>query len=298
MKNNRKKPLISLIIICYNMAREIPRTICSLSPIMQRDVEPDDYEIILIDNGSNIPINVSSFQDWNVNLRYIELPKLSVSPVVAINKGLQIAEGEMCGVMIDGARMVSPRLIAGSIQAYKLHHRPIISTLGFHLGPEVQMKSVQKGYNQEIEDKLLKEINWQMNGYSLFEISTFAGSNSGGWFKPIAESNALFMPRSLWQELGGYEEKFISPGGGLANLDTYFRACMLPNTQVIILFGEGTFHQVHGGIATNSPESKWGVFHEEYQKIRGHAFNVPQVDPIYLGKVAPQILSSILHSVS
>ena len=35
----------------------------------------------------------------------------------------------------------------------------------------------------------------------------------------MAESNALFMDRDLWLELGGYDERFTTPGGGLANLD-------------------------------------------------------------------------------
>jgi hypothetical protein len=45
-------PKLSVIVIGYNMARELPRTIRSLSPAMQRDIKPGDYEIILIDNGS------------------------------------------------------------------------------------------------------------------------------------------------------------------------------------------------------------------------------------------------------
>ena len=45
-------PKLSVIVIGHNMPRELPRTIRSLSPTMQRDIEPGDYEVILIDNGS------------------------------------------------------------------------------------------------------------------------------------------------------------------------------------------------------------------------------------------------------
>jgi hypothetical protein len=39
------------------MARELPRTIRSLSPIMQRGIDPADVEVILIDNGSTEPFD-------------------------------------------------------------------------------------------------------------------------------------------------------------------------------------------------------------------------------------------------
>jgi len=292
-----QKPTLSLVVIGYNMQRELPRTILSLSPEMQKGIEADDYEIILIDNGSTEPIDLEICHRWNAPLRYIEMSNPTVSPVPAINRGLELARGELCGVMIDGARIASPGMLLRTIQASRLHDRPVISTLGFHLGSEVQMASVHKGYNQEKEDRLLEQANWTGDGYRLFEISVFAGSSAGGWFKPIAESNALFMPRALWHELGGYEEQFVSPGGGLANLDTYSRACALPDSQLIILLGEGTFHQVHGGIATNALVSKREEFQAEYRKIRGYPFQIPRVNPLYLGQIAHQVVPSISQAI-
>ncbi len=293
------KPILSLIVIGYNMRRELPRTILSLSPEMQKGIEADDYEIILIDNGSTELVDLEVCHSWNAPMHYVEMSNPTVSPVPAINRGLELARGELCGVMIDGARIASPGMIFRAIQASRLHHRPVISTLGFHLGPEIQPIGVHKGYNQEKEDRLLEEANWTVDGYRLFEISVFAASSSGGWFKPIAESNALFMPRALWQELGGYEEQFVTPGGGLANLDTYARACALPNSQLIILLGEGTFHQVHGGVATNALDlaPKIREFQAEYQKIRGYPFQIPQVNPLYFGQIAHQVLPSMAQSI-
>ena len=75
---------------------------------------------------------------------------------------------------------------------------------------------------------LLERADWTRDGYRLFDISVFAGSSQWGWFAPIAESNALFMPEELWTEIGGYDERFVSTGGGLVNLDTFVRACALP----------------------------------------------------------------------
>lgn len=109
--------------------------------------------------------------------------------------------------------------------AARLDPRPVIATLEFHLGPEIQPKSVHNGYNQDVEDRLLDSVDWKGDGYRLFDISVFAGSCSRGWFRPLNESNALFLKREMWAELGGYDEHFVSPGGGFVNLDTYKRAC-------------------------------------------------------------------------
>jgi cellulose synthase/poly-beta-1,6-N-acetylglucosamine synthase-like glycosyltransferase len=46
------RPKLSVIVVSYNMARELPRTIRSISPAMQHDIDSRDYEVILIDNGS------------------------------------------------------------------------------------------------------------------------------------------------------------------------------------------------------------------------------------------------------
>lgn len=292
------EPALSVVVIFNNMPREIPRTILSLSPAMQVGILPDDYEVILVDHNSTLPFDVEPCRSTGINLRVERVRDDSDSPCNAANRGLALARGNLCGIMLDGARMASPGLIAGALRASHLHHRPVIATLGFHLGPDVQMKTVHLGYNQEQEDRLLERADWTRDGYRLFDISVFAGSSAGGWFAPIAESNALFMPKELWAEIGGYDERFVATGGGLVNLDTYVRACALPDSQLIMLLGEGTFHQFHGGLATNAPVHPWDQIHEEYVRIRGVPFAKPTVTPLFFGAVNHHVLPSIAWSAS
>ena len=44
---------LSVVVVAHDMSRELPRTVRSLAPDYQRGVKADDYEVIVIDNGSN-----------------------------------------------------------------------------------------------------------------------------------------------------------------------------------------------------------------------------------------------------
>ena len=285
MDESNARPALSVIVVSYNMAREIPRTIRSLSCLMQAGLSEQDYEIILVDNGSAIPFDADLCRSVAGNLRLISLKNVGKSPARAINTGIMEARGDLIGVFIDGARLASPGLLRAALDASRVHPKPVIGSLAFHLGPDVQSKSVILGYSQEVEDRLLEEAGWLDDGYRLFDISVFAGSSRDGWFVIPAETNAVFLTRPHWRELGGYDERFESPGGGLANLDLWARACESRDGQIIQLLGEATFHQVHGGVSTNSAESKWRAFHDEYVKIRGRSYVRPSGDPLLFGSL-------------
>jgi glycosyltransferase involved in cell wall biosynthesis len=290
---NRKA---SIVLCSYNMQRELPRTIRSLSPTMQRGVQESDYEIVVIDNGSTEPFSETDCRRWVTDLRVITIASPSPSPARAVNHGIAEAGSDLIGVLIDGARLVSPGIISTALQASKLCDRVVILTLGFHLGPKVQMESILEGYNKEQEDQLLAKSRWMEDGYRLFDISVFSGSSKNGWFSPMSESNAIFMRRELWKEMGGFDERFQTPGGGFVNLDTLLRAVQLPKVTVVTLLGEGTFHQVHGGVATNSSQDVIAVFHAEYKAIRGWIFQAPFYRSCYFGSVPDNALASIKSS--
>ncbi len=265
---------------------------------MQRGISPDEYEIIVVDNGSSRQADLAQCERWMPQcvVLSIEPQRASVSPARALNLGIARARGDVVGVMIDGARMLSPRVLASALAASRLHDRAIILTPGFHLGAKTQMVSVLEGYDQAAEDRLLNGVRWHEDGYRLFEVSVFAGSCVGGWFKPMSESNALFMRRPLWDELGGYDERFESPGGGYVNLDTFERAVALPGREVVTLLGEGTFHQVHGGVATNSQHHLGAAFEDEYRTIRSRQYHPPEYESTYYGVIPDAALRSIAAS--
>jgi hypothetical protein len=111
----------------------------------------------------------------------------------------------------------------------------------------------------------------------------------------MGESSSLFARREVWAELGGLDERFELPGGGLANHDLYRRACALDGIDLIVLLGEATFHQYHAGAAT-SRRLTWDDMHADYEAIRGVRYQPPRNEPLYLGRVPPQALEHVERS--
>lgn len=286
-------PSLSVVVVAYEMRRELPRTIRSLSPAMQRDVDAGDYELVVVDNGSSRPPDRAACEAFGARLRWLRIEGASPSPAAAVNRGLAEARAPLVGVIVDGARIASPGLLRHASAAARLHPRPVISPLAFQLGPDLQRRALATGYDREAEDALLARCGWTEDGYRLFELSVPGGSSRHGWFEPPAESSALFMPAALWAELGGADERFASPGGGFMSLDLFERACALAGTQVIMLLGEATFHQTHGGAATTGTDADHRRFAAEYARLRGREYARPRGRPLVLGSPSPQAVATI-----
>ena len=238
------KPKLSIVVIFHNMTREAERTLYSLSPAYQEDVTADDYEIIAIDNGSNQPINPELTKAFGMNCVYQYLKTDSPSPAAAINLGVRTARGEYMALIVDGARMVTPGIISETLRALEVFKDPFVCTLGWHLGPDVQNVSMLEGYDQLVEDELLNSIEWLKNGYKLFEISTLAQSSHVGLLGGMPDECSWFaMRRDGFFELGGYEEQFQSPGGGLINHYFLNRVIRQEDIQIPLCYSarEGVF---------------------------------------------------------
>lgn len=302
MRRAQSKPTVSVIVVIYNMAREAPRTLFSLSTDYQRHIAAEDYEVIVVDNGSNPPFDRRLLEGLSGNFRLIRIDPAPPSPAYAVNRGLAAARGDSIGVMIDGARIVTPGLLHFARHGATVARAPVVATTGWYLGHDFQRRAMRNGYDQTREDALLATIQWPHDGYRLFEIATPDDSSVFNWLGPIGESNALFLRREVWDQLGGMDEQFDEPGGGFINGDTLRRALEIPEAQLVFLLGEGTFHQLHGGIATNAPPERLGGdiprWKDQYQRLRGKPFEAPEIRkaPIYLGTLPVPALSRMVHA--
>lgn len=294
-----KKPGISVVVLVHQMVREAPRTLYSLSTAYQQNVSQGDYEVVVVENPSRQMLRPETVRQFGRQFRHVVHPGDARSPAAAMNFGASRARGHHLMLMIDGARILSPGVLRRMAQSLRLYDHAVVATLAWHLGPDVQSKSIHEGYCQEVEDRLLKDVDWRNDGYRLFEISSLAGSCRGGWFGPAMESNCITVSRHHYRQLGGFCEQFQTDGGGFVNLDFFARAVSDPQRRTIFLLGEGTFHQVHGGAATNrANDEPLRMFAEEYQQIRGTSLTPPAIQPILYGhmprSVAEQANQSIL----
>jgi hypothetical protein len=286
------------VILCiYDMAREAPRTILSAAAPYQRDVDPADYEVIVVDNGSPEPLPAAVVDALPPSVRLVHMPDATPSPAHAMNWAASQAQGDVLLFAVDGARIFSDRLYATALEAHALVDDAIAYTMSFHLGPKVQMLSTQEGYDQAAEDELIAGSGWPERPAAIFDISVFAGSSSFGYFAPIPESNAFTVPRALFERLGGYDERYRSPGGGLCNLELFGRYATRPGARNVCLLSEGTFHQVHGGIAT-SGKMNWDDFGAEHRSIFGQDYQQPTYESLYYGRLRPETRRYLDESVT
>lgn len=288
--DDKPTPRLSIVVIMYDMAREAERTLYTLSSAYQRRVDPDAYEVIVVDNGSPTPLQASNVESFGPQFRLVTVEQPERSPVCAINEGVKQTRGQAVAIMVDGARMLSPGVLAWTLSALSHFVSPAIVCPSWHLGPDVQNRSVQNGYDQAVEDALLASIEWRIDGYRLFDLCERLDPSSEGaaWFGACAESNFVCCSRTVFDEVGGYDLGFRSPGGGACNLDFFRRLVEEAGCSVVSLVGEGTFHQVHGGVSTNVPAAAhpWTAIEAEYRSVRGRGWAAPSYEAILYGTLS------------
>jgi cephalosporin hydroxylase len=268
---------LSVIVVFFNMRREAARTLHSLCRSYQRDIQDLDYEVLVIDNGSDADQRLSGevVASFGPEFRLLELEgEAHPSPTRALNAGIAASRGEALALMIDGAHVLSPGVLHFGMKALRSYEPAVVATQQWYVGPGQQGDAQQAGYDQRAEDRLFASIDWPADGYRLFEIGHFIGERD--WFDGIIESNCLFVPRKLLEQVGGFDESFSMPGGGYANLDLFERLAEAPGVTPASILGEGTFHQFHGGTTTNVADEaarreRVVSYRRHFEELRGRS---------------------------
>lgn len=295
-----KKPRLSVIVIAYDMPRQALNTLYSLSTAYQEDVTDEDYEVIVVENRSSRVMDADAIAALPGRFRYFLRDEPGVSPAAAINFAAREARGEFLCLMIDGARLVTPGVVRYALEAHTIDRDALVIAPGFHLGEHEQQFHETKGYSEAKEQELLASIDWRRNGYRLFEISCLSGANPHGWFHPFMECNCLFLSRRVWDDIGGADERFDLPGGGAINLAIYRRAASHRSSRLFVLPGEGSFHQLHGGVTTSEIPERQALLKrigDQLNELLGDRYRAPTLQPTLLGRVPAAAFSFLGHTV-
>lgn len=281
------KPLLSFIVVVYKMPRQAMNTLYSLSVRHQRNVKENDYEVIVIENRSDNNLNEADVTALGRNFHYFLREEVSQSPVGAINFGFEKIHSNHICLMIDGARMVTPRVVEYGLMAISADYNSLVAVPGYSLGWQDQHHHLDAAYDETVEISLLSAINWQKNGYRLFDIATISGANPNGCMNPLMECNCVITSARNFELIGRANLDFQLPGGGSINLHIFRQLGLLPESRhYFVMAGEGSFHQFHGGITTAQWEDLDEVLESHRKQLHsywGNKFHSLRREPILLG---------------
>lgn len=115
-----KKASVSVVIATYNRATSLRRTLDSLA---QQMYPMDQFEVILVDDGSTDNTSAVSQERFPFALRYIY--QINQGEHIARNLGAQHSLGEILAFLDDDI-VVVPEYISSLVQEHKLYDRIVV----------------------------------------------------------------------------------------------------------------------------------------------------------------------------
>jgi hypothetical protein len=288
---------LSIIVIAYKMPRQLANTLYSLSADYELNVDAQDYEVIVIENRSSNNLPPNTLEQLNGNFRYLLRDESGISPIPALNEGLLQARGNTIGILIDGARLLTPRVLEHTLTLAQMESSPLIALPGYHLAEQEHDAYGPERAQEELD--ILEAINWKHNGYDIFNHACFSAGNRRGFFHPFMECNALFCTRKAIEKLGGGDERFNLSGGGSFNLHLYRSLGLQADNTLYMLPGDGSFHQYHSGVTTSTKSDRaeeLEKFNDQLNSFWNGQFKALSREPILHGTIPSQALRFLAMS--
>ncbi len=290
-------PELSIVVIAHNMRQQAMNTLYSLSARYQRDITPSRYEVIVVENDSADMLDAAEVLALGDNFIYQRRQETGTSPAAAINAGLALCRAPRLGLMIDGARMLSPRTLHLALEALA-DKDALVVVPAYYLTERGRDGGDPEAVLQH-EQQLLEQLDWRKNGYRLFQHACFSNGNRHGYLDPIMECTALFTQTQRLRTAGGADERFNLRGGGALNLHLYRKLATEIEGEIYILPGEGNFHQFHGGTSTTPGEVRDRLvraFKTQLDEFWPGGFKAVSREPLLYGPVTQHALPFLQRS--
>lgn len=204
-------PEVSVVLPIRDDAHVLPLTLGSLAA---QTLEPDRWEVVLVDDGSAVPAAATAERAGLANLRVVRHER-SRGRSAARNSGIAAARGEVV-VLLDGDSYTAPDLIE--------RHR------AFHLdgdGPERVMLGGRYEPSWETLDRLMagdpapptsqEQLDLRLSMFGVDE-ATFAAVGAPWAF---VFTHNMSVRRSTLEAIGGFDEEF--DGWGHEDVELGFR---------------------------------------------------------------------------
>lgn len=299
--SQQNSPSLSVVVVLHNMVRQARNTLHSLSAAYQLGgVSSADYEVIVVENDSGNNLHDEDISKLPGNFQYHLRREESVSPAAAINFGIAQARADFIGVMIDGARMLTPGVIKTVLDSTKAYPNAFVNVPGYYLTAQGAVAEEQSLTDVAGEEQaMLSQCDWQSDGYRLFERAVFSNGNRHGYLRPWFESTAFFVNRWALTQAGGADESFQLAGGGALLLHLFRSLGLIGELEYLVLPGEGNFHQFHSGVSTQSGDSRDALVKQFKQQLDSKwvgGFRALSREPTLVGNVPEQAIRFLKQS--
>jgi hypothetical protein len=87
------------------------------------------------------------------------------------------------------------------------------------------------------------------DGCRLFAVEHLRRVAGASLVRPTGENNDLFMPKTMWNQLGGFDGRFVMAGGRLSESRSFAGHAAAGGAAHHPLSANGPLQQIHGGIA-------------------------------------------------
>jgi hypothetical protein len=234
-------PKLSVVIALWQSAGQAENVLFSLSSQFQKNVRAEDYEVIVVEARSSDMLGEARALAQAENVRYFSLEAADFWRAEALNFGVEQCRAAFVGLLLDGAHVLTPRVIELALAARAFGSRPLVVVPAYCLGRKAKAATDDTASSRTG----LEGIDWRSNSHELFAKSRFGPANPNGFLGPLLGASCSFFPAASYREAGGADARVDRPGGGALSLGLYTKLSSLPGTQLIVLAGEGAFRQHH-----------------------------------------------------